>query len=79
MKRRWPVDGRIGRVCGASDVTLRSEGKVVESAPGTRNVEVARMTEITKALPILVAYDIPYRDRGQYWAGGQNDSESYRA
>ncbi len=76
---RWPVDSRIRRVFAASEVTLRSEGKVVEGAPGTRNVEVARMTEITKALPILAAYDIPYRDRGQYWAGGQNDPESYPA
>ena len=41
----------------------------------------ARVAEITTAgaLPILVAYDIPYRDCGQYSAGGQNDPESYRA
>lgn len=40
----------------------------------------ARVTEITAAgaLPILVAYDIPFRDCGQYSAGGQNDPESYR-
>ncbi len=41
----------------------------------------ARVTEITDAgaLPLLVAYDIPFRDCGQYSAGGQNDPESYRA
>ena len=40
-----------------------------------------RVTEITRAgaLPMLVAYDLPYRDCGQYSAGGQNDPESYRA
>lgn len=40
----------------------------------------ARVTEITEtgALPILVAYNIPYRDCGQYSAGGENDPESYR-
>lgn len=40
----------------------------------------ARVTEITAAgaLPILVAYDIPFRDCGQYSAGVQNDPESYR-
>ena len=39
-----------------------------------------RVTQITDAgaLPILVAYDLPYRDCGQYSAGGQNDPESYR-
>ena len=40
-----------------------------------------RITEITDAgaLPLLVAYDIPFRDCGQYSAGGQNDPDSYRA
>lgn len=39
------------------------------------------MTQITAAgaLPILVAYDIPYRDCGQYSAGGENDPDAYRA
>lgn len=41
----------------------------------------ARVTEITGAggTPVLVAYDLPFRDCGQYSAGGQNDPESYRA
>lgn len=40
----------------------------------------ARVTAITGAgaLPLLVAYDIPFRDCGQYSAGGQNDPDAYR-
>jgi endoglucanase len=40
----------------------------------------ARVTEITAAgaLPVLVAYNIPFRDCGHYSAGGQNDPDSYR-
>ncbi len=40
----------------------------------------ARVTEITGAgaIPVLVVYDLPFRDCGQYSAGGQNDPESYR-
>ena len=40
-----------------------------------------RVTQITAAgaLPILVAYDIPYRDCGLYSAGGENDPDAYRA
>jgi len=39
-----------------------------------------RVSEITTAdaLPVLVAYNIPFRDCGQYSAGGQNDPEGYR-
>lgn len=49
--------------------------------PDIRTGIDARVTEITEtgALPVLVAYDLPYRDCGQYSAGGQNDPESYRS
>lgn len=49
--------------------------------PDIRAAVDARVTEISEAgaLPVLVAYDLPYRDCGQYSAGGQNDPEGYRA
>lgn len=49
--------------------------------PDIRKGVDARVTEITGAgaVPILVAYDLPYRDCGQYSAGGQNDPEGYRS
>lgn len=49
--------------------------------PDIREDVDARVTEITKAgaVPVLVAYDLPYRDCGQYSAGGQNDPEGYQA
>ncbi len=48
--------------------------------PDIRAGVETRVTEITNAgaLPVLVAYDIPFRDCGQYSAGGQNDPDSYR-
>ena len=41
----------------------------------------ARVTQVTDAgaLPVLVIYNIPYRDCGLYSAGGANDPEHYRS
>jgi endoglucanase len=41
----------------------------------------ARVDQITGAgaLPVLVAYDIPYRDCGEWSAGGQTGADAYRS
>jgi endoglucanase len=46
----------------------------IESAVDTRVSEITAVG----ALPVLVAYNIPFRDCGQYSAGGQNDPDGYR-
>lgn len=48
--------------------------------PDIRAAVDARVTQIDDAgaVPVLVAYDLPFRDCGQYSAGGQNDRDSYR-
>jgi endoglucanase len=41
--------------------------------------EVTRRAERSGRIPVLVAYNIPHRDCGQYSSGGAADAEHYRA
>ncbi|WP_239070885.1 glycoside hydrolase family 6 protein [Cellulomonas chitinilytica] len=38
-----------------------------------------KQARLTRSVPVLVAYDLPYRDCAQYSAGGAADTESYLA
>ncbi|MEU6172544.1 glycoside hydrolase family 6 protein [Streptantibioticus parmotrematis] len=51
---------------------------LTESDPGPRAREVTLEARLAGRIPVLVAYNIPQRDCGQYSAGGATDATAYR-
>jgi endoglucanase len=68
---------RIARMITTPQAVWFTEGTPKQVERGVRRtVSAARRQHRT---PVLVAYDLPYRDCGQYSAGGARDTAAYEA
>ncbi|GAA1898361.1 glycoside hydrolase family 6 protein [Streptantibioticus ferralitis] len=76
----WQERGReddadlLRRIADQPTATWLGEGD-----PEERARQVTMQAQLAQRVPVLVAYNIPHRDCGQYSAGGAADGAAYRA
>ncbi|MGW1076116.1 glycoside hydrolase family 6 protein [Streptomyces sp. NPDC002537] len=76
----WQERGREGDAALLERIAGRPTAVwLTDQDPEAQAEEVTRRAERAGRIPVLVAYDIPHRDCGQYSSGGAADAARYRA
>ena len=78
---QWRQDGRIADAAELEKIARQPVARWIGSEGDTTNEVKGVVGEARQAgrTPVLVAYNIPNRDCGQYSSGGAQDEDSYRS
>ena len=67
----------LGTMVTTPQAVWLTEGSAAEVQRSVRRT--VRLAALTRTVPVFVVYDLPFRDCGQYSAGGATDTTSYLA
>src|SRR6185312_787310 len=67
----------LGTMVTTPQAVWLTEGSAAEVQRSVRRT--VRLAALTRTVPVFVVYDLPFRDCGQYSAGGATDTASYLA
>ena len=77
-KHRKFADARLlGAMVTTPQAVWLTEGSAAQVQQSVRRT--VRLAALTRTVPVFVAYNLPFRDCGQYSAGGATDTASYLA
>jgi endoglucanase len=79
-RRSWDASGAaaLDKVASGSTPTWYGNWNPTDQVAATVSADVTKESA-AGALPVLVAYNIPYRDCGGYSSGGSTTADAYRA
>ncbi|WP_421740235.1 glycoside hydrolase family 6 protein [Cellulomonas sp.] len=75
--RQWSDAAAVTKMVATPQAVWFTSGTPAEVTKSVK--KTMKQARITRSTPVLVAYDLPFRDCAQYSAGGALDTEAYLA